>query len=147
MSEKSKEAALNALHPKHRARHEGLVQFLPKENLQKVAKMGPDEAHKELERIRPIAVKHQGLRTCDDCGTVTYFDAKKKKGNTFMTKNHIWDKHVGDKHTILCPSCLETRMGRKLRRGDLDPSKQLNHDTNFLGLKENFEKKIDNIFK
>ena len=36
----------------------------------------------------------------------------------FMVNDEIWNKH-GNGENILCPPCLEERMGRKLKKDDV----------------------------
>jgi hypothetical protein len=126
--------------------HEGLVRMLPRPNLEKLHKMDTGEKHAELQRIHPLAVKHQKLATCHDCSRVTWFDDKEKKGNAFMVHDDLWKKHVGSKKKIVCPHCLEKRMGRKMKKSDLKPDTELNKHFSHRGLNESFEQNIEGIF-
>lgn len=35
-----------------------------------------------------------------------------------MVNDEIWDRH-GNEEDVLCPPCLEERMGRKLKKNDI----------------------------
>ena len=50
---------------------------------------------------------------CKDCREWSLIDS-----DMFMVNDEIWDKY-GNNEDILCPCCLEKRMGRKLKRGDV----------------------------
>ena len=51
--------------------------------------------------------------TCKDCKEWTAADE-----DMFMVNDEIWDEY-GNKKDMLCPGCLEKRMGRKLKKGDV----------------------------
>ena len=50
---------------------------------------------------------------CKDCREWSLVDS-----DMFMVNDEIWDEH-GNEEDILCPTCLESRMGRKLKKDDI----------------------------
>ena len=50
---------------------------------------------------------------CKDCREWGLVDA-----DMFMVNDEIWGEH-GNEEDILCPPCLESRMGRKLKKDDI----------------------------
>lgn len=49
---------------------------------------------------------------CGDCSVDTF-----EIGEYYSVRNSLWRK-FGNQYGMLCVSCLETRLGRKLRRRD-----------------------------
>ena len=56
--------------------------------------------------------QYRKMYACSDCGMNT-----SAMDNYYMVHNSLWDKY-GVKHKILCFTCLEKRMGRKLKYSD-----------------------------
>jgi hypothetical protein len=91
----------------------GRIEKLKRQAINEANKRVLKEDNKEIETDDAYWVQAKEDLTCKDCREWTAADE-----DMFMVNDEIWDEY-GNKEDMLCPGCLEKRMGRKLKKGDV----------------------------
>ena len=58
------------------------------------------------------------MTTCLDCGTDTLSPEPGVPTEYYQVHNGVWQAADAPRHAFLCVGCLESRLGRRLRRAD-----------------------------
>ena len=91
----------------------GRIEKLKRQAINEANKRVLKEDNKEIETDDAYWAQAKEDLTCKDCREWNAADEP-----MFMVNDDIWNEY-GNEEDMICPSCLEKRMGRKLKKDDM----------------------------